>query len=83
MAKVQEYDLDINPTKLVRSRGLCKLMTKNEPRVEEESLMVLLVSLQDLWFSNVAYYLTYGEFLVHLSLIEKKNLNLKTSRYVI
>ncbi|KAH9324684.1 hypothetical protein KI387_004862 [Taxus chinensis] len=30
IAKVQEYDLDIKPTKLVRGKGLCQLMAENE-----------------------------------------------------
>ncbi|KAH9309891.1 hypothetical protein KI387_037802, partial [Taxus chinensis] len=37
IAKVQEYDLDIKPTKLVRGRGLCQLMAENkDSEVPEE-----------------------------------------------
>ncbi|KAH9324056.1 hypothetical protein KI387_004234, partial [Taxus chinensis] len=36
IAKVQEYDLDIRPTKLVRGRGLCQLIAENHAEVECE-----------------------------------------------
>ncbi|KAH9310331.1 hypothetical protein KI387_044736, partial [Taxus chinensis] len=37
IVKVQEYDLDIRPTKLVRGKGLCQLMAENkDSEVPEE-----------------------------------------------
>ncbi|KAH9320679.1 hypothetical protein KI387_015318, partial [Taxus chinensis] len=37
ITKVQEYDLYIKPTKLVRGKGLCQLMAENkDPEAPEE-----------------------------------------------
>ncbi|KAH9299771.1 hypothetical protein KI387_031453, partial [Taxus chinensis] len=36
VSKIQEYDLDIKPTKLVCGRGLCQHIAENEPRDESE-----------------------------------------------
>lgn len=30
IAKIQEYDLDIKPTKLVKGQGLAKMLTENQ-----------------------------------------------------
>lgn len=49
----------------------------------EEFPSVLFVGLQDSWFVDVAYYLTYGDFPIHLSSKEKWNLRLKAAKYVI
>ncbi|XP_059068351.1 uncharacterized protein LOC131054285 [Cryptomeria japonica] len=35
IAKIQEYDLEIKPTKLVQGRGLCQLMAENIPEERE------------------------------------------------
>ncbi|KAH9308751.1 hypothetical protein KI387_036662, partial [Taxus chinensis] len=57
---IQEYDLDIKPTKLVRGRGLCQLIAENEPRdnseeepVEENLPLVVFVSTTDEWYSDM------------------------------
>ena len=50
VTKVQEYDLTIKPTSLVRGHGLCKLMVESkEAHVDntKETPIVLLVSLTD------------------------------------
>ena len=64
VAKVQEYDLTIKPTSLVRGHGLCKLIAENKDMSFErpkETPTILLVSLRDPWFLNISYFLTYGE----------------------
>ena len=60
--KVQEYDIEIKPTKLVRGNALCKSLAQDQKFKEEDTPKVLMVSLQDPWFSNIAYFLTYVEF---------------------
>ena len=87
IAKVQEYDLDIKPTNLVRGKGLCKVITegssKDEEEMEEEISLVLFIGNVDDQFSNIAYFLTYGECPDHLSPKEKRTLKLKSMKYVI
>lgn len=55
----------------------------NESKDEEDLPLVLTISLQDEWFSDIAYYLTYGECPKHLSGKKKINLKMKVERYVI
>ena len=45
VSKVQEFDLDIQPTKLVYEKGLCKLIAKSEK--EETYPTCLFVGLKD------------------------------------
>ena len=61
-------------------------MAKNKessPDNTEKTPDVLLVSSIDPWFSNVAYFLTYGECPPNMSYKEKCNLRLKVAKYVI
>lgn len=67
VTKIQEYDLDIHPTKMVKGQGLCKLIAENKIEIDEALPLTLFVGLQDTWFSDVAYYLTYGSYPGHLS----------------
>ncbi|XP_059077844.1 uncharacterized protein LOC131876445 [Cryptomeria japonica] len=78
-AVVKEFNLEIRPTKLVRGHGLCKLIAESKEEVTEELPLVLFVGLQDSWFVDVAYYLTYGDCPEHLSMKEKRNLRLKAA----
>jgi hypothetical protein len=57
MSRIQEYDMEIKPTKLVKGQGLAKMLTKGNERilgVEGDSDMVYTV-LDDLehhhWYS--------------------------------
>ena len=60
--KVEEYDLDTKPTKLVKGKGFCKAIvegsSKDEEEMEEEMSLVLFIGNVDDWFSNIAYFLT-------------------------
>ena len=58
---VQEYDIEIKPTKLVRGNELYKSLAEDQQYKEEDTLKVLMVSLQDPCFSNISYFMTYGE----------------------
>lgn len=83
VAKAQEFDLEIKPTKLVRGQGLCKLIMENDVIPEGDIPLSLFIGLKDTWFSNVAYYLTYGECPTHFTTKEQRNLKLKEAKYVI
>lgn len=83
VSKIHEFNLDIEPTNLVRGQSLCKLIVESKNGVEDEFPLVLFVGLQDSWFTYVAFYLTHGECPAHLSPGEKRNLRLKAAKYVI
>ena len=56
--------MEINPTKLIWGNRLYNVIAKNQVVEEVEDLLkALMVSLQDVWFSNIGNLLTYGEFL--------------------
>lgn len=84
IAKVQEYDIDLKPTRLVRGNGLCKTIAENQKVVQEDdSPKVLTVSLLDPWFANNAYFLTYGDCPEGLTYKQRRDLKIKAAKYVI
>lgn len=44
---------------------------------------ILFVSTIDEWYSNIAYFIIYGECPTHLTYKEKRNLNMKSANYVL
>ena len=81
---MQECDIEINPTKLVRGNTLCKEIVENKVVEEsEEKQLVLAVGLHDTWFEDIAYFLTYGECLEGLTARQRRYLKLKVAKYVI
>ncbi|XP_059070429.1 uncharacterized protein LOC131860082 [Cryptomeria japonica] len=83
VSKISEFNLDIKPTKIVRGQGLCNLIVESKNEVTEELPLVLFVGLEDSWFADVSYLLTYGDCPKYLSPREKQNLRLKATKYVI
>ena len=77
--KVQEFDLDIYPTKLVRGQGLCKLIAEGEK--EESYPSCLLVSLKDEWYSDIAHFLTYRTCPDHLKGKDRCTLQLRVANF--
>jgi len=73
MALVQEFDLDIKPTKLVKEQGLCKLPVEAQDQVNEdygwENEMALwcgevsyISPRQESWYGKLTYLLHHGTF---------------------
>jgi hypothetical protein len=71
MTTLQEYDLEIKPTKIVRGQGLCKLVVdsensqvsdqegwENELEVSNEVLYIPTPTFS--WYNDIKYYLTHG-----------------------
>lgn len=83
VSKIPEFNLDIKPTKMVRGKDLCKLMAENKFEEEKNMPLTLFVGHRDSWFTNVSFYLTYGDCSDHLSSREKHNLRSKVVKYII
>ena len=81
VSKVQEFDLDIKPIKMVYGQGLCKLIS--ERKEEETYRNCLLVGLKDEWYSNIAYFLTYGQYPNHVKGKYRRSIQLKVAKFVI
>jgi len=59
------------------------MIAENKVEEGEELPLVLFTSNTDDWFSDVSYFLTYGDCPSHLSAKAKRNLKLKAHKYVI
>ena len=68
---MQEYDLEIKPTKLVKGQGLCKLAAEElDPKKEEEvgwdneidllqNEVLYMLASTNIWYNDLKYYLTH------------------------
>ena len=87
MEKIQEYDIEIKPTKLIRGNALCKAIVEKKIARESgelgEKQLVLAVGLYDSWFENISYFLSYGECPDGLNAKKRRDLRLKAAKYVI
>ena len=54
-----------------------------EKKEEETYPNCLVVGLKDEWFSDIAYFLTYGECLDHLKGMDRRILQLRVAKFVI
>jgi hypothetical protein len=87
MVIVQEFDLDIKPTKLVKGQRLCKLATEAQDQINDgygwENEMELwcgedsYISLgQESWYEKLTYLLHHGTFPENLNTRERRALKL-------
>jgi hypothetical protein len=92
MEVVQEFDLYIKPAKLVKGKGLCKLVVEAQDQVNEEpgwenDLMLwcsetLYVSPgQESWYGKLTYLLHHGTCLEYLNPKERIVLKVKSRQY--
>ena len=78
LTTLQEYDLEIKPTKLVKGQGLCKLMVEsfdlqkeeeerwdNEVDMLQREVLYMPTSTNS-WYNDLKYYLTHGSSPSHL-----------------
>ena len=91
LTTLQEYDLEIKPTKLVKGQGLCKLMAEaQDPQMEEEegwdnevdmlqSEVLYMPTSISSWYNDLTYYLTHGSSPNHLDSHKKRALRLKSA----
>jgi hypothetical protein len=89
MMTLQEYDLKIKPTKIIRGQGLCKLLVEaKESQVEEEEgweneiyimewEVYFVPTRTNSWYYELKYYLTHGNTPQYL----EDALRLKFSHY--
>ena len=87
MAKIQEYYMEIKPSKLIRGNALCKEIAENkttgESEESDEKQLVLAVGIYDSWFENISYFLTYSECPEGLNAKQRRDLIFKAAKYVI
>jgi hypothetical protein len=94
MEVVQEFDLDIKPSKLVKGQCLCKLTAKawdqanEDPGRENEMTLwcneVAYISpRRDSWYKDLAYLFHHGACPENLNPRERRALRLKSAQYLL
>jgi len=92
MAVVQEFDLDIKPSKLVKGQGLCKLAIEAQDRAIEYSGWENEIALwcgevayifpgQGSRYKDLTYILHHGTCPENLNPRERRALRLKSAQY--
>jgi hypothetical protein len=82
LAKIQEYDIDIKPLKVVKGQGLCDLIA-NSDYVDGMISISVGEPLADLeWYGDIVLYLSFGQFPITMSPKERRKLKLKSNQYV-
>jgi hypothetical protein len=92
MEVVQEFDLDIKPTKLIKGKGLCKLAFEAQDQANEdfgwENEMELwcgeasyIFPGPESWYKNLTYLLHHGACPENLNPRERRALRLKSAQY--
>jgi hypothetical protein len=91
MVVIQEFDLEIKPTRIVRGQGLCKLAAKSQDLIENRDLgwdnelnlwcgeVLYIPPTQDSWYADLYYFLHHGTCPEYLKPRERRELRLKSS----
>jgi hypothetical protein len=82
VSNIQEYDLDIKPTKIIKGQGLTKMLTEsNEEAIrmdENDQVNVVLSELEhDEWYSDIVYLSCPDHLVDH----KRRDLRLKAMKY--
>jgi hypothetical protein len=60
LAKIQEYDIEIKPLKVVKGQELCKLMARIDAVNEYIYISPGSSLLTSKWYKNIIFYLSSG-----------------------
>jgi hypothetical protein len=86
MSQIQKYDLEINPSKIIKGQGLAKMLTEgNQEAIEvgekEQVNVVISETENDKWYSDIIYYLKNLTCLEHVVDHKRRALRLKSMKY--
>jgi hypothetical protein len=86
VSKIQEYDLEIKPTKIIKGQGLAQMLTESNQEAiqmgESEQVNVMISELEhDEWYSDIVYYLKNLSCPDHLVDYKRRALRLKAMKY--
>jgi hypothetical protein len=84
--KIQEYDLEIQPTKIVKGQGLAQRLNESNQEAiqmgESEQINVIVSELEhDEWYSDIIYYLKNLSCPDHIIDYKRRALRLKDMKY--
>jgi hypothetical protein len=87
---LQEFDLEITPTRIVRGQGLCKLVVDSETELKEDNdtseqhdqnLICCTQNLVSPWYDDIRLYLQHGSTPRHLDPAKRRALRLKSASF--
>jgi hypothetical protein len=86
VSKIQEYDLEIKPTKIIKGHSLAQMLTeRNQEAIqmgESEQINVVVSELEhNEWYSNISHYLKNLSCPNHLVEYKRRDLRLKDMKY--
>jgi hypothetical protein len=68
LAKIQEYDIEIKPLKVVKGQGLCNLIINSDYVDGIISILVGEPLVDSEWYKEIVFYLRSEKFLVTMIL---------------
>ena len=93
VSKIQEYDLEIKPTKLIKGQGLAQMLTEGNEKAlglvnqisqtDQDMFSELRELEQHEWYSDIIYFLQNLTCPSHLVSQKRRALRLKASKYCI
>jgi hypothetical protein len=86
VSKIQEYYLEIKPTKIIKGQSPAQMLTKRNQEAiqmgEREQVNVVISELEhDKWYSDIIYYLKNLSCLNHLVDYKRRDLRLNAMKY--
>jgi hypothetical protein len=86
VSQIQEYDLEIKPSKIIKGQGLAKMLTESNQEAiemgEKEQINVVVSEIEnDEWYSDIIYYLKNLTCPDHLVDHKRRSLRLKAMKY--
>jgi hypothetical protein len=86
VSKIQEYDLEIKPTKIIKGQGLAQTLTESNQEAiqksENEQVNVVVSELEhDEWYSDIVYYLKNLSCPDHLVDYKRRALRPRAMKY--
>lgn len=83
LAKLQEYDIEVRPLKVVKGQGLCKLIVGIDDVNLSPQAINVAQDYQNDWYKDLVAYLKSGKFPISMSSKEKIYLKMKENSYVL
>jgi hypothetical protein len=86
VSQIHEYDLDIKPTKIIKGKGLEKMMTESNQEAievgEKEQVNIVISEIKNYeWYMDIIYYLKNLTCYDHLLEHKRRALRLKAMKY--
>ena len=83
MAKIQEYDIEIKPLKVVKGQSLCKLIANSDSLDGVISISIGEPMEVSKWYKDIIFYLRFRQFPITMYPKEWRKLKMKSNQYVL